>query len=206
MIFAPIRLAIRLVSLAITGAIVYLIISGVQVVTASRTTTDPTNVGAASAIVVLGSPAARSGSSADLRARLSWAARLYAAGRASKVAVATSGSGGSVAGNSELVGALRGAGVPTSSIVQLSASGPSSELSAARRQFGDGARVIVVTDAIDALWTSGAATGDGLKPEVSSPPSSHKIVFSEAGQLWKEASGVAVGRAIGFGRATWAAS
>lgn len=204
MLFAPIRLAIRLVSLVVTGAAVYLIVSGVQVVTASHLATNPSDVAPASAIVLVDGSTTSGSSSVDFDARLEWATRLFAAGRAPKVVVAESGPVGA-RGFASVARALRAGGVPNSALVEVTSPGLVRAFSATEKRLGYHARVIVVTDAIDALWTEGAASGTGLRVEISSPPGSQKIVFSEIDQLWKQASGVAVGRVIGYPNTTWAA-
>ena len=100
MLFGPVRLVVRLVSLVVTGAIVYVIVCGVQVVEASRLSAAPSAVHPASAIVVLGQPVAKA-DRADLISRLGQAALLYRHHRSSRVIVTWSpppaGSVGSIA-------------------------------------------------------------------------------------------------------------
>ena len=206
MLFAPIRLAIRLVSFIITGAIVYLVICAVQVVTASRLPTSPMKIRSASAIVVVDTPATSSSAVRDMASRLKWTSRLYSARRAKSVVIISTRSSSPVPALNSAVHTLQSEGVPSSAVVRLSSSSLMQGFSDTASRLGHGASAIVVTDAIDALWTEGVSTADGLKVQISSPPSSQKIVFSELDQLWRQASGVAVGRVIGFGRTPWAAS
>jgi hypothetical protein len=200
LLFWPARVAIKLVSLFVAAVLVYLIICGVQVLTASRVTSSRNGVKPAMAIAVAGG-CRSSQLSADIHSRLVWAASLYAARRGPDVTVC--GNSGSALVASE-IRTLERAGVTGSRINLVSASSVTNELSGIARRLGRGKRVLIVTDAIDVLWTEGVASSDGLQPEVSSPPASKKFVTSELTALWREATGVAVGRVVGFARAGWA--
>jgi hypothetical protein len=177
----------------------------VQVVNASRLSTAPETVGPAAAIVVLGEPVARA-DSADLTSRLRQAALLYRSGRAPSVLLTWyPPSAGAVGSRSYDTKWLERHGVVSSALVVWKAPNAVKALSLAAKLFDRRGSVIVVTDAIDALWTQGAGSADGLTLQVSPPPSSKKFVFDELGPLLRESTGVAVGRLFGFGRATWAA-
>jgi hypothetical protein len=205
-LFAPIRWTFRLISLVVLGAIVYVVVSGVQVVDASHLPTAVTGVGPAQTIVVLGAPVQGSQPGADLSGRLQQALLLYEAKRAPAIIV----TGPPTTSGTSSVGAVSTAwltrqGVPKSKVTTVSASNAASGLGAVSEMLGRGAQVIVVTDAIDSLWTRGVASSDGLVADISPAFGSEKTVFTEIGPLWRQATGVAVGRAIGYGRATWAA-
>jgi uncharacterized SAM-binding protein YcdF (DUF218 family) len=205
MLFGPARLISKLISLALFAAVVYVAVCGVQVVNASRLSTTPDAVGPAAAIVVLGEPVAKA-DRADLTARLRQAALLYRSGRAPRVLVTwyppSRGAVGSRAYDTKW---LEAHGVASSALVAREAPNAVGALSLAAKLFDRRGSVIVVTDAIDALWTQGAGSADGLTLQVSPPPSSKKFVFDELGPLLRESTGVAVGRVFGFGRAAWAA-
>lgn len=205
MLSGSVRLLTKLLPLVVVGAVVYVIVCGVQVVEASRLSAAPGAVRQAPAIIVIGQPVA-SADRSDLVARLRQAALLYRHGRAPHVVLTWSppaaGSIGSVSFESKW---LRHHGVLPSSLTELRASNSVVALSRTAKILGKGRGVIVVTDAIDALWTEGAGAGDGLSVQVSPPPSSKKLVFSEFGPLVREATAVAVGRVFGFGRISWAA-
>ncbi len=205
MLSGLVRLVFRFIPLVVIGAIVYVIVCGVQVVTASSISTAPTAVRRATAIVVLGQRATAAERS-DLVARLRQAALLYRNGRASRVVVTwSSPSAGSVGSGSYESKWLEAHGVVSSVLTELKASNAATALSRVAILLGRERSVIVVTDAIDALWTEGAGAGDGLSVQVSPPPSSKKFVFFELGPLVREATGVAAGRVFGFGRISWAA-
>jgi hypothetical protein len=203
MLFGSVRLISKLISLVVFAAVVYVAVCGVQVVNASRLSTAPDSVGPAVAIVVLGEPVARA-DSADLTSRLRQAALLYRSGRARKVLLTwyppSAGAVGSLSYDKKWLH-----GVVSSALVVREAPNAVKALSLAAKLFDRRGSVIVVTDAIDALWTQGAGSADGLTLQVSPPPSSKKFVFDELGPLLRESTGVAVGRLFGFGRATWAA-
>ena len=204
-LFGPIRLALRLVTLVVIGLVVYFIVCAVQVLLASRLTTNPSVVRPASAIVVVDNTNQSGAPTGDIRARLKWTGRLYAAGRARKVMLVATRAVKDGPGLNRVVHTLLTEGIPNSALVELRSSTTTRGFSTVATRLGHGVRVIVVTDAIDALWAEGAVSADGLRVEISSPPSSHKIFFAEFSELCEQASGVAVGRAIGFGHASWAA-
>jgi uncharacterized SAM-binding protein YcdF (DUF218 family) len=190
MFFWPIRLAFKLISLLVLLAIAYLIYSGVEVVRSSSATSNASALASASAIVVLPAPLAGTTPGPDLVARLTEAAALYRAGRAPTIVVsgppktATSPAGSAVARQW-----LIADGLPASAIVTVRATDAANGLSRAAAVLADRKKVIVVTDAIDALWTKDLAAADGLHSVVAPPPSSKKAFFTELGPLWRETSG-----------------
>lgn len=212
-LFGPIRWALKLLYFAVLAAVVYVVVSGFQVVSASHLSTEVSAVGPARAVVVLGAPVTGSEPGPDLTARLQQALLLYQAKRAPTLVIAgapATAAAASVPASAAVTSVaeswLTANGVPASSIVTVSATDAASGLSQAVSVLGKGAQVIVVTDAIDALWTKGAASHLGLSAQVSPAVGSEKAFYSELGPLWRQATGVAVGRLIGYTRATWASS
>jgi len=210
MLFAPIRWAFKLAYFAVLAAVVYVVVTGFQVVTASHLPTSAAAVRPARAIVVLGAPVVGRVAGPDLVARLEQALALYQAKLAPTVvvtgapAVAASGATPASAAVTTVSAAwLEARGVPVSSVVAAPASGAPAGISAAAARLAHGAQVIVVTDAIDALWVKGAASRIGLVTQVSPAVGSEKSVVTEVGPLWRQATAVAVGRLIGYGRTTW---
>lgn len=208
---SPIRWALRLPSLIVLGAAGYVVASGVQVITASRQQVNAASVGRAAAIVVLparppsGTAAAASSSSSDLVDRLEEALQLYRSQVAPKLVVA--GAPASPGDPSPAVTAerwLEARHVPAGSMLRLATATPTATLSAVAAILGTPARIVVVTDAMDALFTRGAAASDGLTAVVAPAVGSTGIKMSDLGPLWRQATGVAVGRVIGFAHATWA--
>ncbi len=204
-LFAPIRWALRLSSLVVLGAIVYVVVSGVQVYQASRTSSAIDAVPAASAIVVIGTPIAGSQPSADLAGRLEQALLLYEGHRAPTILVTGMPASASSAPVPEVARRwLVAQGVPSAAVIPVSASTPASGLALATSELGTRRDVIVVTDAMDTLWAKDAATQAGLAPELSPVSGSARGLLGEFGPLWREATGVALGRIIGYGRVPWA--
>lgn len=204
-LFAPIRWALRIPSMLIFGAVVYVVTSGVQVVTASRQAADPSSSTRVAAIVVLPGRLQGSAPTPDLAARLKEALALSRAGVAPKVVVAgTPATAGAPSPASVAKAWLVARGVRASSVLTLSTRTPTATFSAVAAVVGTPAKIVAVTDAMDALFTRGAAASDQLKAIVAPAVGSSSISPSDFGPLWRQATGVAVGRVIGYSRATWA--
>jgi hypothetical protein len=207
LLFAPIRWAFKLAYFAVLASVVYVVVSGFQVVSASHLPTSASVViPGARAVVVLGAPTDGAQPGADLSARLEQALALYQDRRAPTILVVGAPAQGANAAEPQVMASwLEQRGVPAAAVVQLSAPDAATGLSQVEAELGRGARVVVVTDAIDALWTKGAASHDGLSAVVSPAIGSEKAFYEELGQLWRQATGVAVGRVIGYANAPWAA-
>lgn len=195
------RIIYRILSIVISAAIVYLIISGIQVETASRHTRATNSLKRAAAIVVTGSPSSTNLSS-DYRDKLSLAASLYAKGRAPLLVVGLP-SGVSRSGHLSAQW-TRELGSAAKEITAVRASNVGTELSKIEKRIGHGRRIIVVTDAINTLYVEGAASNHGFQPEIVAPRASKKNLFAQISPLFREASGVAVARALGYSTASWA--
>jgi hypothetical protein len=201
----PIKWAIKLASLVVFAAAIYVVVSGVQVARAEGGSVAP-NSPTPAAIVVTGTPSSgTAGPSADLLGRLQHGLALYQSHAAPLLIVA----GPSVASGPTVPDAAKtwlvGQGVPASAVTSLvTANG--SEFDAVAKALGRGRAVIVVTDAVDALWAKDAASGAGLVVGVSPVPGTKAAVFTQLAPLFRQATGVAAGRVIGYGHASWAAS
>jgi vancomycin permeability regulator SanA len=203
-LFAPIRWAIKLVSLLITAAVIYVIVSGVQVVGASNAVDTASAVAPAAAIIVIGAPLVDGAPGPVLLARLEQALALYQATRAPRLVL----TGATLAGGSEPASEeswLTARSVPRQALTAAGGGSVIDDLTAAARVLGSGTSAIVVTDAIDTLWTTKTAAALGLEVSVSPDPASKKFVFDEIGPLWRQATAVAAGRIIGYKHTTWAA-
>lgn len=202
---APIRWALRLPKLMVLGAAAYVVASGVQVVTASRQAAAKSAVAKASAIVVLPAPLEDGKPSADLVGRLQEALLLAQRGVAPRVLVGGAPAHAGATSPSTVARSwLLARGLHGSSVLALSTRTATATLTAAAAIVGPPARVVAVTDAMDALFTRGAASADGLKAQVVPASGSTSIAMSDLGPLWRQATGVAVGRVVGYPRATWA--
>jgi hypothetical protein len=206
-LFAPIRWAIRLPVMLIVGAAAYVVVSGVQVLLASREVVPALSLGRPAAVVVLPAPLVAGAPGADLTGRLEEALDLSRAGVASRIVVAGAPVRPGAPSPSAVARAwLVARGVPPSAILALDAPTASATLSTLPAVLGASARVVVVTDALDALFVRGAAAGDGLEAVVEPAVGSRGIGTSMFGQLWRQATGVAAGRVIGFSHVSWAQS
>lgn len=199
------RIVYRAIALVISAALVYFVVSVVQVETASKGALPSWKASShAAAIIVTGTPGART-ISTDYRARLRVAWKLYSGKHAPLLFIAVS-SGANRAGalNSKRAAELASVVKTSHDLTAVLASTSSKEFSRIEKRIGRGRHVIVVTDAIDALYMESLAAGDGFHPQVVAPTPSKKLLFSQFAPLLREASGVAVGRVFGFGNATWA--
>lgn len=204
-LFAPLRWALKLGYFAVLAAAVYVVVSAVQVVSASHLPIAPTAVRRAQAIVVLGGSSPTGAQPPDL-SRLEQAHALYASGRAPEVLVAGAparpGGADPTAAEQRWLAAN---GVPVKYTEPIRIADGAAALAAVDALLGPGAKVVVVTDAIDALWTKGAAARAGLAAQISPAVGSELSFYREFGALWRQATGVAVGRLIGYSHTPWAA-
>lgn len=207
LLFAPIRWALKLIYFAVLAAVVYVVVSAFQVVTASHLPTSAAAMTPADAIVVLGAPVSGNAPGPDLTNRLQQALLLYEAKRAGTVVVTgVPASPGEAAQATVARTWLVANGVPANKVVEVSASDAATSLAQVPSVLGlTGVKAIVVTDAIDALWTKGAGSKAGLTVQISPALGSEKAFYHEFGPLWEQATGVAVGRILGYANATWAA-
>jgi hypothetical protein len=200
---SPIKWAIRLPALIVLGAAGYVVVSGVQVITASRQQVDAATAGRVAAIVVLPAPLNGRALSPDLIGRLQEALQLSRAGVARQVIVA-----GTPAAPGDLSPALVAkrwlVARHVSPVTTLATDTPTATFSAVAALVGPSAPVVAVTDAMDALFTRGAAAAAGLRAEVAPAVGSTGISVSDLGPLWRQATGVAVGRVVGYQHAGWA--
>jgi len=205
-LFAPIRWAFKLLYFAVLAAIVYVVVSGYQVVSASHLPTSAAASPRSQAIVVLGAPVVGTAPGPDYLARLEQALALYRAHAAPQVVVtgspALAGSPSEVAVGEDW---LAGSGVARSNLSSVVADDAASALVQVSAALPARASVVVVTDAIDALWTTGAGSKAGLVVHVSPAVGSEKAFYQQFDELWRQATGVAVGRLIGYVNTPWAA-
>ncbi|HEV2360302.1 MAG TPA: YdcF family protein, partial [Acidimicrobiales bacterium] len=191
------------------GLFVFLVVSVVQVLTASETSQDPSAVGKAAAIVVMGDPPAGSSVSADMQSRLEQALVLFQAGRA-PVVVVTGGPLPGGHGTEALIEAnyLEGQGLASAHIVQLAATNDSTALSGVATLYGHPSpqAIIIVSDPLDGLRLRATASTDGLKPEMSPATPPKRSFWTDVGSVWRQAVAVSEGRVFGFSNTGWASN
>jgi len=207
-IFLPLKIAMKIVSLLVTAAVAYLVLSAIQVVLASRTSTDLSTFHRADAVAVDGTVGTGATLGSDLTARLTTAAAVVKSGLAPRVVgVLNTPPGSDPAATAQAAAILTQNGLSPGQYQITSTAGGTSWLQIVASHIGGSKPpVIVVTDAIDALWTKGAATGAGMTPQIDPAAGSKVFLWKEFGSLVRETTGVAAGRIIGDGRASWAAA
>lgn len=191
------RLAMRLVSLVVAAAVVYVAVTAVQVVLTSRRS-DPV---ASQAIVVMGAAQYNGVPSPDLVARLTEADRLYRGGLAPLVVATGYKQAGDNYTEAEASAAwLRQNGVPASAIVEVGGSDSWENLAdaaAALRARGDD-QVLIVTDGFHEDRSLAIAGQVGLRAEPVPATTSPIRGWSVVPYFAKETLGVAVGRIVGY--------
>jgi uncharacterized SAM-binding protein YcdF (DUF218 family) len=208
-LFWWIKWPLRILGLIVFGLVIYLVVSVVQVLTASRATQVPSAVSPAAAIVVMGESQSGKTLSADTTNRLEQALTLYEAKRAPVVIVAAPTSGPLGTNELELeIAYLEAQGLRGDHIERVIASDDPSALSGVKKLVGhtDGGKVILVSDPLNSMRLRSTASSDGLAPEISPGTPPDYGLWNDVGKVWNQALAVAVGRVIGFGQTGWATS
>lgn len=197
MLFFPLRVAFRVLSLVVAALVVYFVVTLVQVWLTSRHD-DPH---AAQAIVVMGSAQYDGVPSPDLAARLDQALLLFRRGYAHLIVVTGNKQPGdqfteAQAGQQY----LQARGVPPTDIVQAGGDDSWANLVDAAgvllpRHDTD---VLVVTDPFHEDRSCAIATDVGLSPSPTPTQTSPIKGVSTVPYFLKEALGVAIGRVIGY--------
>lgn len=202
LLFGPLALLRKIPALIVLGAIVYFVVSGVQVYDASRAAPAVDTFAPAQAIVVASAAAPSGQPSSTFSGRLQEALLLYRAHKAPKVLLSDpAGDKGAGAAGAHW---LEGQGVPAKAVTVLPLGNANSAFQSTAALLGRGASVIVVADAVDQLWTKKAAAAAGLSPAVAVAVGSEQPFYQQIGPLATQAAGVAVGRVAGYGRASFA--
>jgi hypothetical protein len=200
----PFKILMKLTSLAVTAAVIYFIISGVQVVLGARLAEGTKSLKPAATIIVLGSSVDQNAPSADLVNRLEAGLKCFQSHLASTFTVTGTDVPGQANVASVEAGWLEVNGVPKSEIHLVSGANTASQIYAAASEAGNGQEVIIVTDAMDALWVQGTAVHYHLHPQIAPALNSERPFYDQIGTVLSQAGAVALGRIIGFERATWA--
>jgi len=216
-LFAPIKWAIKLFSLVLTAGIIYLFVTGVQIVLAENSI----GIGSVSsqkvgAIVLLVPEQSGIAATPDLVSRLQTTLSLFQSHISRSIILASSQREGfasvfrarkSTAYNDGLMSAARwlhAHGVTGSDIAGSFGGTTYDSLRSAAQRITRAHQVVIVTDAIDRLWVSHTAGAAGLNVErIYSAVGSKQFFTHELGTLWTQDSGVAAGRIIGFSHTTW---
>jgi uncharacterized SAM-binding protein YcdF (DUF218 family) len=202
MLFAPLRLAFRIISLLVVAILVYLAVSLVQVWLTSREY-DPHP---AAAILVMGAAQDNGVPTPDLAARLNEALILYRHHDAPLIMVTGSKEKGDVYTESEASASyLEKAGVPATDILQAGGNNSYENVSEAAPQLKARAAttVLVTTDPFHEDRSMAIASTLGLTPSPTPTRTSPITGWSTVPYFLKEAVGVGLGRVFGYNHLEW---
>jgi uncharacterized SAM-binding protein YcdF (DUF218 family) len=201
MIFAPLRLAIRIVSLLLTAVVVYFAVSLVQVWLTSRQY-DPH---AADAIMVMGAAQYNGVPSPDLAARLDEALKLFP--KYSSLIMVTGGKEKGDVYTEAQAGTtyLHDHGVPLSDILQAGGDTTYQNVAEAAPELlaRHATTVLVTTDPFHEDRSMAISSSLGLTPSPTPTQTSPIKGWSTVPYFLKEAVGVGLGRIIGFNHLDW---
>lgn len=206
--FHPLRWTRRIVTFVVLAAVIYLIVSGVQVLLAATSSTSSIGpIAPARVIVVLPGGLVHGRPTPALTDELEQALSLFVAHRAKLVAVAE---GVAPLGRSASPGAaamhfLEHSGLPPADATLLATSNDEATLAAVATRYGDHGldQVIIVTDPLHVLLVQETAAALSLRAEISAAVPPKQGFVTELDRVWLQASGIAVGRIIGFSRVGW---
>ena len=194
MIFGPLKLVFRLISLFVTVVVLYFAFGLVQIWMAGRTTA-PTS---ADAIVVVGPYDSNGMVSSTLKARLDEAFVLYQQHVATRVVTV----GAAPSGPSEAaLGAayLKGKGLPASGLTVVPAGTDLwTDAAAVQTALSSTHDLAVVTDCWQVYRAKAAFAAHGFTPE-SAPVGASGVTGATYGRYLGEAGLVFVGRLVGYG-------
>jgi uncharacterized SAM-binding protein YcdF (DUF218 family) len=200
--FFPIKLAIRIAGLIVTAIILYFGVTLVQVWLTSRSY-DPHPAGA---ILVMGAAQYNGVPSPDLQSRLDEALILFRAGDAHVIMVTGNKEKGDLFTESE-AGAhyLESKGVPSSDILEAGGDDSYENVNdaAAQLKARDIASLLVVTDPFHEDRSMAIVSELGFTPSPTPTKTSPINGWSTVPYFLKEATGVGLGRIIGFNHLEW---
>jgi uncharacterized SAM-binding protein YcdF (DUF218 family) len=202
MIFAPLRLALRIISLLLTALVVYFAVSLVQVWLTSRHY-DPHT---ADAIMVMGAAQYNGVPSPDLAARLNEALKLFDDKDSSLIVLTGGKEKGDVYTESEAgTTYLHDRGVPLGDILQAGGNTTYQNVADAAPQLlaRHATTVLVTTDPFHEDRSMAISSALGLVPSPTPTQTSPIKGWSTVPYFLKEAVGVGLGRIIGFNHLDW---
>ena len=202
MLFAPLRLALRIVSLLLTVLVVYFAVSLVQVWLTSRQY-DPHS---ADAIMVMGAAQYNGVPSPDLAARLNEALKLFDDKDSSLIVLTGGKEKGDVYTESEAgTTYLHDRGVPLGDILQAGGNTTYQNVADAAPELlaRHATTVLVTTDPFHEDRSMAISSSLGLTPSPTPTQTSPIKGWSTVPYFLKEAVGVGLGRIIGFNHLDW---
>jgi uncharacterized SAM-binding protein YcdF (DUF218 family) len=202
MLFAPLRLALRIISLLLTALVVYFAVSLVQVWLTSRQY-DPHS---ADAIMVMGAAQYNGVPSPDLAARLNEALKLFDNKDSSLIVLTGGKEKGDVYTESEAgTTYLHDRGVPLGDILQAGGNTTYQNVADAAPELlaRHATTVLVTTDPFHEDRSMAISSSLGLIPSPTPTRTSPIKGWSTVPYFLKEAVGVGLGRIIGFDHLDW---
>ena len=202
MLFASLRLALRIVSLLLTVLVVYFAVSLVQVWLTSRQY-DPHS---ADAIMVMGAAQYNGVPSPDLAARLNEALKLFDDKDSSLIVLTGGKEKGDVYTESEAgTTYLHDRGVPLGDILQAGGNTTYQNVAEAAPVLlaRHATTVLVTTDPFHEDRSMAISSSLGLTPSPTPTQTSPITGWSTVPYFLKEAVGVGLGRIIGFNHLDW---
>jgi uncharacterized SAM-binding protein YcdF (DUF218 family) len=202
MLFAPIRLVLRIFSLLILALVVYLAVSLVQVWLTSRQY-DPHT---ADAIMVMGAAQYNGVPSPDLAARLNEALKLFDNKDASLIMLTGGKEKGDVYTESEAgTTYLHDRGVPLNDILQAGGNTTYQNVADAAPELlaRHATTVLVTTDPFHEDRSMAIVSSFDLTPSPTPTQDSPIRGWSTVPYFLKEAAGVGLGRVIGYNHLEW---
>jgi uncharacterized SAM-binding protein YcdF (DUF218 family) len=202
MLFAPLRLAIRIVSLFLTALVVYFAVSLVQVWLTSRHY-DPHT---ADVIMVMGAAQYNGKPSPDLAARLNEAFKLFQDKDAPLIMLTGGKEEGDLhteAGSGYVY--LTALGVPAADILQAGGNTTYQNVALAAPQLlaRHATTILVTTDPFHEDRSMAIISSFGLTPSPTPTQTSPIKGWSTVPYFLKEAVGLGLGRVIGFNHLDW---
>ena len=202
MLFAPLRLALRIISLLLVALVVYFAVSLVQVWLTSRQY-DPHT---ADAIMVMGAAQYNGVPSPDLAARLNEALKLFDNKDSSLIVLTGGKEKGDVYTESEAgTTYLHDRGVPLGDILQAGGNTTYQNVADAAPELlaRHATTVLVTTDPFHEDRSMAISSSLGLTPSPTPTRTSPIKGWSTVPYFLKEAVGVGLGRIIGFNHLDW---
>lgn len=216
-LFAPIKWAVKILSLIIFGAVVYLLVTAVQVtLTEQSAPTAPIPNANESAILVLVPEQSLSVPSSDLLGRVQETLTLFQSRISQHIILVSALRQNPITAfehhtqstlNPGITAAhkwLLANGVKSADISSSVSSSTFGALKSITSETPPYKHIAVVTDAINRLWMSHLVAAAGLKTDgVYAARESKGLPIHNLASLWSQTTGVAAGRIIGFRHTTW---
>ena len=188
----------RVVLLVVLAAFVYLVVSSVQVVAASRTTLSAEHADKAAAVVVIGtSPGS------DFTLRCEDAVTVVRAGRAPEAITTGAGSSGGTSEAVLMARCLRSHDIKHVTTVPISSIPAQLAWVAHHLGGSSGRHVILVADPLQTKWLEELAASEGLRAQVVAVPAPKGSFFDDIGTIWGQSVALALGRVVGFSHTGW---